>query len=313
MNNGSVPKISICIPAYNQTLYLTRLLQSIESQGFTDYDIIISDDSSTDDVSKLLSSFNFGDKLKYIRNKPSLGSPANWNAAIKNATGSYIKIMHHDDAFAGKDALAAMVNHIEANNYDYVFCDTKIENVKDPGKNRIHHISNFGKLLKKPWLIFFGNSLGAPSTLLLKKELAHSLSYDTDYIWLVDMEYYARLLQKSTAGSCIPKTLVITHEAMEQRLTSVILSNFDLQIKEHIMFYNKLALQASSLTRFFMDVCLARLFFRAKTRNTAFLAAFDHTPALIRFYFSTLKLKPLSFAFYIFIRAGDLVRKVLIY
>jgi glycosyltransferase involved in cell wall biosynthesis len=313
MINTPGPTISICIPAYNQTRYLSILLQSIEKQKFTDFDIILSDDSNTDDVVNLLGSFNFGSKLKYFRNQPSLGSPANWNAAIKKATGKYVKIMHHDDAFVNEDSLADMVSCIDANQYDYLFCDTKIENVKDPGQNRIHTIRKLNRLIKKPWLLFFGNSIGAPSTLLLKKELAADLYYDAGYIWLVDMEYYVRLFKRSTAGGNISKPLVITHEAMEQRLTSVISTDFDLQIKEQVMLYNVLVPQATRLTRFFMNICFVRLLFKAKARNRKFAAEFDHPPGLVRFYFFSSKLKLLYYAFYIFTRSMDLVRKILFY
>lgn len=313
MINSESPKISICIPSYNQTIYLERLLQSIKIQSFTDYNIIISDDSSTDDVRQLVSRFDFGARLKYFKNPVALGSPANWNAAIERATGKYIKIMHHDDAFAGEDSLSKMVSYIEANDYDYIFCDTRIENIKDPSKGRIHKIRRFGKTVRKPYRLFFGNSLGAPSTLLLKRDSFFHLRYDTNYIWLVDIEYYARLFYLSPHGSFINKPLVITHEALEQRLTTSILLNFDLQIKEHILLYNSLAPKATGMTRFFMQVRMARLFLRAKTNNRDVLKNFYRHPKYLQAYFSTLRSKPFYFAYYFLTRSLDLLRKILFY
>jgi glycosyltransferase involved in cell wall biosynthesis len=307
------PKISICIPAYNQTFYLEKLLASIKKQTFTDYEVIISDDSTNPDAKLLANSYGFGDKLKYFRNPVPLGSPANWNAAIEKATGQYIKIIHHDDAFATEDALGEMLSYIEANNYDYIFCDTRIVNVKDEGKGRIHTIRKLRRTIQKPWLLFFGNSIGAPSTLLFKKEAFHHLQYDTGYIWLVDIEYYARLFQLSANGSNISKPLVVTHEAMEQRLTSVILANFELQIKEHILLYNYLSPKANRVTRFFMQVNLARLFLRAKTKNKELLKKFDRSPAYMQLYFSTLRFKPFYAGYYLLTRSLDLARKILFY
>src|SRR5438477_7380483 len=107
------PTVSICIPAYNQTTYLEKLLESVTRQKFIDFEIIVSDDSTTDEVSNLLSNFNFGRKLKYFRNHPSLGSPENWNASIRQATGQYIKIMHHDDLFTSETSLSEMVDFLE--------------------------------------------------------------------------------------------------------------------------------------------------------------------------------------------------------
>jgi glycosyltransferase involved in cell wall biosynthesis len=305
------PKVSICIPSYNQTVYLATLLRSIAAQTFTDYEIIVSDDSTTDEVKKLIDSFSFNGKLSYHRNQPSLGSPANWNAAIQKANGRYIKIMHHDDAFNSNTALAEMISFIEANGYDYVFSDSAIENVKDTGKNRVHRISHFDNLVKKPYRLFFGNSIGGPSSLLIKKEKLGALQYDPAFIWLVDVEYYIRLIQASAEGGVISKPLVLTHDAVEGRLTSTILSDFEIQIKEQAMLYNQLASQAPAVPGFFMQVYLARLLFKSKTKNKTLMTAFDRPPPLANLYFRAVKFKPLYFAYYIFTRVFDIVRKSL--
>ena len=101
------PEISICIPTFNQTFYLKKLLDSILIQTFTNFEIIISDDSSTDDVYDLISSYRhfFIDKITYVRNAKSLGPPTNWNNSISLAKGKWIKIMHHDDCFSSLNSL----------------------------------------------------------------------------------------------------------------------------------------------------------------------------------------------------------------
>jgi glycosyltransferase involved in cell wall biosynthesis len=69
------PKVSICIPAYKQTGPLQKTLESVQMQGFLDYEIVLTDDSPDDAVEKLARSFSFGNKLRYFRN-PTLCNPA---------------------------------------------------------------------------------------------------------------------------------------------------------------------------------------------------------------------------------------------
>ena len=70
-----MPKVSICIPAYNQIYYLEKTLASVLLQSFDDYEVIITDDSSDDSVATLLTKFDFGGRLKYVRNMVALGAP----------------------------------------------------------------------------------------------------------------------------------------------------------------------------------------------------------------------------------------------
>jgi glycosyltransferase involved in cell wall biosynthesis len=310
MGKNQTPEVSICIHAYNQTAYLEILFESIARQTFTGYEIILSDDSSTPDVKKLADASGFGDKMKYYRNVPSLGSPANWNAAIEKASGEYIKIMHHDDALNSPTALEEMMACIKNNNHDYLFCFSAIENVSDPGKNRVHRIRKFGKLKNKPYLLFFGNSIGGPSGLLVKNNLK-DLKYDTKFIWLVDVEYYIRLLETNHTGTIIAKPLVLTHDAVEHRLTSSILGDPGLQIKEHAVLYGHLSSKAPVITRFFMQVYLTRLFFKFGIKNDELLSLFADKPQLLRAYFSVIKFKPASFAYRLVIQVLDMTRKAL--
>ena len=156
------PKVSICIPAYKQVEYLQRTLQSIQLQKFQNYEIIVTDDSPGDSVESLLKTFNFQGKLKYFRNKKSLGSPENWNEAVRHATAEYVKIMHHDDWFLKEDSLERFVKLLdEDNSADFGFSATLAWQV-DVDRRLIHQATDkqIRNLFENPLCLFFGNFVG---------------------------------------------------------------------------------------------------------------------------------------------------------
>src|ERR1035437_5752376 len=126
------PIISICVPAYKQTEFLKKNLDSIVIQTFTDYEVIITDDTADDSVEKLVNEYRnkFGIKLHYYKNVPALGSPKNWNAGITHASGTWIKIMHHDDWFADKDSLQKFTDATAQDKSGFIFSEAFSYNVK---------------------------------------------------------------------------------------------------------------------------------------------------------------------------------------
>jgi glycosyltransferase involved in cell wall biosynthesis len=108
--------ISICIPTYEQTDFLNKLMESIVFQDYCNYEVVISDDSKSTVVRDLIHDKYgplLGDKLRYFHNEPALGSPANWNNAIGLARYDVVKIMHHDDYFSGKDSLSKIFSQFQ--------------------------------------------------------------------------------------------------------------------------------------------------------------------------------------------------------
>lgn len=105
-------KVSICIPAYKHIDFLRRCLNSILEQRFTDYEVVITDDSPDDSLQKLVEEYS-DERIKYFKNKKALGSPLNWNEGIKKANGEYIKILHHDDWFSSPDSLEKYVRLLD--------------------------------------------------------------------------------------------------------------------------------------------------------------------------------------------------------
>jgi glycosyltransferase involved in cell wall biosynthesis len=98
----ATPLLSICIPAYNRPKWFERALESIiltNSSSALDVEIIISDDSTTDECHQICKETlaNWQGQWKYVSNQPRLGMAKNWNSSVKLASGEYVLILHDDD------------------------------------------------------------------------------------------------------------------------------------------------------------------------------------------------------------------------
>jgi len=96
-------KFSILIPTYHGADIIEETIRSILSQSFDNYEIIIQEDASGDNIEKVVKSFN-DYRIKFFRNKKNLSYAINLEAARKNATGDIIYLMGQDDIMA-EDAL----------------------------------------------------------------------------------------------------------------------------------------------------------------------------------------------------------------
>lgn len=95
-----MPKVSVIIPTYNCAPYLPIALNSVLSQTFTDYEIIVIDDGSTDNTQQIVTSFQQANpgKIVYIHQN-NQGLACARNTAIKNARGELIALLDADDAW----------------------------------------------------------------------------------------------------------------------------------------------------------------------------------------------------------------------
>jgi len=96
---NSKPRVSIILPVYNGADTLNRCLQSVEEQSFTNWELILIDDGSTDRTSQILDGLVENSKIKLIRFNKNLGFVKALQAGIAKATGEYIARIDADDAW----------------------------------------------------------------------------------------------------------------------------------------------------------------------------------------------------------------------
>ncbi|MGA0106399.1 MAG: glycosyltransferase family 2 protein, partial [Ilumatobacteraceae bacterium] len=91
-----IPQISICIPTYNGEKYIARTIQSVLGQTFSNFEIIVSDDGSTDKTLEIVRSFN-DPRIVRVDSLSKVGAEANWNNSVANARAGLIKLVCQDD------------------------------------------------------------------------------------------------------------------------------------------------------------------------------------------------------------------------
>lgn len=111
-------RISVILPVFNGEDYLKKAIESTLCQTFTDFELIIVNDGSTDDTSEIINSFT--DERVKIINQSNQGPGAARNNALEIAEGDYVMFLDSDDWFC-KDALEIAYGEITKFNVDLTF------------------------------------------------------------------------------------------------------------------------------------------------------------------------------------------------
>lgn len=198
--------ISICIPTYKNISYLKHLMDSIGSQTFKDFEVVVSDDSSDNTVLDFLEQYKNKFPVRYFKNTPALGTPANWNFAIRQAKGEWIKLIHDDDWLLNTTSLE---NFALATKSGKKFITSAYTNCfEGSSRTETMTMSRWMKkrILKEPVTLLANNVIGPPSVTLVH----HSIKeiYEERMKWRVDMDFYIRLLRNETDFTYIKEPLV---------------------------------------------------------------------------------------------------------
>lgn len=242
------PKVSICIPAFNQPEKILNCLESIKIQKYKDFEVIVTDDSNNDSVQKICKQFLSCFTLKYIKNEVTLAVPKNWNKAIRMSNGKYIKFLFHDDQFTDQYSLGKFVNLIETKHVNFAFSGS--HKVDQHGIQPFVHSAKpiqINRLRRCPETLFPGNFIGAPSATIFRKK--EDLEFDENLRWVVDLDFYYAILSKDNNFNFTTQPLVSVTVDSSTQLTSLCEHNKQLEIYEWFYFYKKIKI--SHLEHFF--------------------------------------------------------------
>ena len=103
--------VSVIMPAYNAQKYIGSAIDSILEQTYTDLELLIIEDCSTDDTLKVIESYK-DDRIRVFKNTANMGIAHSTNVGLRESKGDYIALLDDDD-MAARDRLGIQVKYLE--------------------------------------------------------------------------------------------------------------------------------------------------------------------------------------------------------
>lgn len=195
------PKISILIPTYNYARFIGQTLQSLLKQDYTDFEVIISDDASTDDTEAVVRQ-HIGHDPRFVfhRHTNNLGMVANWNWCLAQAKGEYVQYLFGDDFFISPATLSTLANALDHHpNAALAVSARRVADEHDLLGRRMLDLGKSGLYSGQSviWdcLTHGENMVGEPSVVMFRRTLAGQ-GFDPHYKQLVDLALWLRLCQQ---------------------------------------------------------------------------------------------------------------------
>jgi glycosyltransferase involved in cell wall biosynthesis len=196
------PFFSICIPAYNASRFLPTTIESILSQSFRDFEIVIVNNASTDNTALLISTY-LDDRIRVVTNPVTVPAHENWTRTIGLAEGEWIKIVCADDILKPN---ALQVIYDDLMRHPDVSVHAGIRDVIDEFgilvKSAKARYSN-GALLGLADLVdgilnIGSNPLGEPLCLTWRSNLSDQVGpFSENWKYFIDLDYWLRLSKRS--------------------------------------------------------------------------------------------------------------------
>ncbi len=193
------PKVSVCIPTYNYGHFISDAMESVITQSFQNFELLVIDNCSTDKTQEVVNKYiQHDNRIKFIINKSNLGLVNNMNKCLQYASGEFIKILAADDLLS-HSCLEILVNTLDANQ-DVVLASCArtlvdknlqpLETVSFSNKSEI--VDGFRVVHK--CLTYGVNYIGEPTAVIFRKKHA-ARGFSTKYRQLVDLEMWFHILE----------------------------------------------------------------------------------------------------------------------
>lgn len=112
--------VSIIMPSYNTGRFIKETIESVLAQSYSNWELIIVDDCSTDDTDEVVASFLADERICYIKNDANSGAAVSRNHALREAKGKWIAFLDSDDLWE-PEKLKKQIAFMEKNDYHFSY------------------------------------------------------------------------------------------------------------------------------------------------------------------------------------------------
>jgi glycosyltransferase involved in cell wall biosynthesis len=199
-----MPLVSVIIPTYNRSRLVKEAIESVLSQTYTNFEILVIDDGSIDDTGEEVKKIK-DSRIRYFY-KQNGGIASARNAGVDNSKGKYIALLDSDDLYTEK-YLEIMTGRLEENT-DFglaysMFINILPDGTRENGLKEDRFLS--GTLIRN---YFQKMPCILPSATVLRKEAINGFYFDENIKLGEDIDFFLRLSVK-TKFLCVPETTVL--------------------------------------------------------------------------------------------------------
>ena len=194
----SAPRVTVAIPSFNLGFCIAETIESVRAQTFSDWELLIEDDASTDDSRDVLALYAADPRITVVLKTENEGQNKTTNNLVRRAAGEYLCLLPADDVWE-PEKLAKQVAYLDANPECGIafgwprFMDARGKAFKYPQDG----IENIGNAKRADWRARFqqGNRLFI-ATSMYRRALHEKLGYfDEEFSILADLEWYIRIVK----------------------------------------------------------------------------------------------------------------------
>ncbi|SHM61258.1 glycosyltransferase family 2 protein [Gracilibacillus kekensis] len=167
MDNNQ-PLVSVITPTFNSSDYVVKTIESVQSQSYQNWEMIIIDDCSSDNTVELVKGEISSDpRLKLIQNQENKGAAVSRNSGINLASGRYIAFLDSDDIWSSKK-LETQISFMQKNNYFFTFTSYSLI---DKDGNKLNKMVRAKDMLNYKNLLSHPGAIGCLTVVLDKHEI----------------------------------------------------------------------------------------------------------------------------------------------
>jgi glycosyltransferase involved in cell wall biosynthesis len=198
-----MPKVSVIMSAYNAEKYLRPAIESILSQTFSDFELIITDDGSSDSTREIIKTYN-DPRIILIENLKNLGVAASYNNAVKRAAGEYVARMDADD-IARPYRFEKQVSFLNAHP-EIAVCGGWARIHRDDGREYTDSYAREDGEIRFNMLLY--NNFVHPAVMFRRSITSEQgLEYLQEYWPAEDYEFFSRVIRKNKTA-ILPEVLL---------------------------------------------------------------------------------------------------------
>jgi O-antigen biosynthesis protein len=186
------PAVSVVITAFNRARLLARALESVIAQTFADFEVLVVDDCSRDDLESVVTGFR-DRRLRYLRQPENRGVAAARNRGMRESRAPFVAFLDDDDEWF-PDKLAQQIEVFRVAPPDVGLVYTGTETVSDHGTRSLHLPTASGDLYRE---LLVKNLLTGPTSVMIRRNVIAVVGFfDEELPAIEDFDYWLRVCRR---------------------------------------------------------------------------------------------------------------------